>query len=139
METSIYIQPINESYLYMKYTNSMHSLCTLCLYVFIIVSHLKSFVKQTFTRGSYVFIIGYIQITHLGVHVTDSLKFSSHISKIAAKANSTLGRIYSLFINKEITKLLYHLWYVHISSMQYNAGLRITKKTYFRTGTKKSH
>ena len=29
----------------------------------------------------------------LGIYVTDNLKFSNHITKIAAKANSVLGRI----------------------------------------------
>ena len=45
----------------------------------------------------------------LGVHVSDSFKFSNHISKIAAKANSILGRINRAFENKdkEIIKLLY--------------------------------
>ena len=45
----------------------------------------------------------------LGIHVTSSFKFSSHISKIAAKANSILGRINRTFEykDKEIIKLLY--------------------------------
>ena len=45
----------------------------------------------------------------LGVHVDDSFKFSRHVSIIAAKANSVLGRINRAFQNKdkETIKLLY--------------------------------
>ena len=45
----------------------------------------------------------------LGVHVTDNFKFSNHIAKIAAKANSVLGRINRTFTykDKELMRLLY--------------------------------
>ena len=45
----------------------------------------------------------------LGVHVSNNFKFSSHISKIASKANSVLGRINRAFTfkDKELMKQLY--------------------------------
>ena len=80
----------------------------------------------------------------LGVHVSDSFKFSNHISKIAAKANSILGRINRAFENKdkEIIKLLYvsmvrpHLEYAVQSWSPY-----LRKDNYIpsRASTKKSH
>ena len=86
----------------------------------------------------------------LGIYVTDNLKFSNHITKIAAKANSVLGRINRTFTfkDKDLMKFLYislvrpHLeyasqsWAPHLKKRHLHLGKSSTKSHQTDTGTK---
>ena len=65
--------------------------------------------EYNYTLNNYDNLEVSVEEKDLGIHVSNNFKFSSHISKITAKANSILGRINRTFTykDKELVKFLY--------------------------------